>query len=483
MAILLTLLKRYLKQKLTNKSDLFHAKLLVFPLSLLFFLYWINPISRTAHFNRMGTIQSPTMLVLLPALILTFSFFLIFLTTIRGFASHKFAFVSRKSGSFLPVISFLIFAAVPYFSAYFGLSQMSDFYYLVMRVSNIEPTFADLRTILYGISCPDVNALGDEITCDPRESKTIWNYPTILLSLRNLGVGIDLLLLLAITFTVVIALTIFLISRSLNASGRTWLSVLVFSPPVLLCFDRMNFDLIIVSLVVLAAKLISPPHVTLARFFVALSLLSCASILKFYAFPLLIIITFKVTSNHKYFFLGIAMSSLTFFFMVRDLISVREYVGRDIRGSVGLNVLISLMNGRDLASLEFLSLGFVICLLVILYLFIVFFLHSQHLSDLSFITTTCFLLAILFLIPWLTTSSYYYRLVVIVFLIPLLVAKQRHVFEKAVFVIAAVALYLSPSSLAFIQNILILPIVCFLIICSYKFLDDVKSFLIRGRHG
>jgi hypothetical protein len=245
----------------------------------------------------------------------------------------------------------------------------------------------------------------------------------------------------------------------------------------------MNFDLIIVALVVLATKLISPPNVTLVRFFIALSLLSCASILKFYAFSLLIIITFRVTLNHKYFFLGIAMSSLTLFFMVRDLISVREYVGRDIRGSVGLNVLISLLNGKDLASLDVLSLGFVICLLVILYLTIVFSLNSQHFHVLSFTNTTCFTLAIIFLIPWFTTSSYYYRLVVIVFLIPVLIAKQRHVFDKAVFIIAALALYLSPSSLAFIQNILILPLVCSLIISSSRFLYNVNSFLIGSRDG
>jgi hypothetical protein len=401
----------------------------------------------------------------------------------ESFAIRKLAVFSTKSSSILPVISFLLFAAVPYYSAYFGLSQMSDFYYLVLRVSNIEPTFADLRTILYGISCPDVNALGDAITCDPRESTTIWNYPTILLSLRTLGVGIDLLLLLAITFTLVIALAVFVVSRSLNTSGRNWLSVLVFSPPVLLCFDRMNFDLIIVALVVLATKLISPPNVTLVRFFIALSLLSCASILKFYAFPLLLIIAFRVTLNHKYLFLGIAISSLTLSFMVRDLISVREYVGRDIRGSVGLNVLISLLNGRDIASLDLLSLGFVICLVVILYLTIVFSLNSQHFHVLSFTNTTCFTLAIIFLIPWFTTSSYYYRLVVIVFLIPVLIAKQRHVFDKAVFIVAALALYLSPASLALIQNILILPLVCFLIVSSFRFLYDVKSFLIGSRDG
>lgn len=302
MEIQLKSLKKYLEQKLTNQFDSSRENILVSTLVVLFILYWLNPNSREAHFDRTGTIQSPALLTIVPILLLLFSFFLIFLVKAGVIGSRFSAFQPWRIGRFSPVISFLLFAAVPYFSAYFGWSKISNFYYHVLRVSNIEPTFADLRTILYGISCPDVNVLGDEITCDPRGSTTIWNYPTILLYLRNFGVGINLLLSLAIVFTLVVTIAILLISNSLSASGRIWLTVLVCSPPVLLCFNRMNFDLLIVSLVVLAIAIISKPRATLSSFFRCIMFVMFCFNTEILCFSTSCISSFKIFSKLKVFF-------------------------------------------------------------------------------------------------------------------------------------------------------------------------------------
>lgn len=56
--------------------------------------------------------------------------------------------------------------------------------YRFFRISYTNPSFADFRTIVYGISCEGVKVIGDSITCDPRIAETVWNYPTVLLSLR-----------------------------------------------------------------------------------------------------------------------------------------------------------------------------------------------------------------------------------------------------------------------------------------------------------
>lgn len=460
-----------------NRSDFFCGKIVVYPLGLLIVLYWLNADSRRAHFDRIGTIQSTTMLLILPIIISLFSFSLIFFASTRHFHYLLSIISTRQIDSRVPVASFFLFTVIPYFSAYFGLSYISDFYYRVMRVSNIEPTFADLRTILYGISCQQVNSLGDEIICDPRGSTTIWNYPTFLLELRHFGFGIHLLLLLALVFTLIISIAIFLISNSLHNMGRIWLSILVFSPPVLLCFDRMNFDLVIVSLIVFSMRIVAQSRFSLPRFCLVLSLLSLATILKFYALPLLLIFALRTIRNYRYFIVSFVICASTIVLMIEDLTSVREYVGRDIRGAVGLNVLTSLLNGREVAMLDSLSLGLVTCLILLACFTLFYSLNSSYFPLPSFMNLTCFSLSILFLVPWLTTSSYYYRMVAIVFIIPIFISAQSQNFEKISALIATVALYCSPSSLAFVQNILILPLISILIIFSFRLLVLQKRLL------
>lgn len=466
-----------------NRSDFFCGRVVVYLLGLLIFLYWLNPESRRAHFDRIGTIQSTTMLLILPIIVSLFSLSLIFFASSRHFHYLLTTISTRQIDSRLPVASFFLFTVIPYFSAYFGQSYVTDFYYRVMRVSNIEPTFADLRTILYGISCQQVNSLGDEIICDPRGSTPIWNYPTILLELRHFGFDIHLLPLLALVFTLMISIAIFLISNSLHNTGRIWLSILVFSPPVLLCFDRMNFDLVIVSLIIFSMKIVAQSELSLPRIFVVLSFLSAATILKFYALPLLLIFAIRTIRNYKYFFVSFLICASTIILMIEDLTSVREYVGRDIRGAVGLNVLTSLLNGSEVALLDSLSLGLVSCLVLIACFTLFYSLNSSFFSFPSFTSMTCFSLSILFLIPWLTTSSYYYRMVAIVFIIPMFISVQRQNFERISAQIATLALYCSPSSLAFVQNILILPLISVLIIFSFKFLVIQKRFLVGEKYG
>jgi hypothetical protein len=84
-------------------------------------------------------------------------------------------------------------------------------------------------------------------------------------------------------------------------------------------------------------------------------------------------------------------------------------------------------------------------------------------------------LSILFLLPWLTTSSYYYRTVTIVFLLPLLFTKFSRKFEKGIWVLGVCSLYLSPVSLALIQNIFLTPLVSMQIIRLLLVFDSYQG--------
>lgn len=462
--ILFKSLKKYFIISKHSKSEFLFFQILLTSLCVIFAFYWVNPNSRGAHFAREGTINSPVIKLILPVFIFIVCLGLMYLTfrlstRTGGGTRHKF-----NVGKLTPVAFFILLVAIPYFLAYFGNSLLSDLYYKVFRVSNIEPTFADLRTILYGISCEDVDRIGDVISCDPREATTLWNYPTILLGLRGIGLGIEHLFILALISTATIIVASFLISRDLENQGRILFSLVLCSPPVLLCFDRMNFDLLITSLVVIATKLITKSQSHILVFPIALCFLSLAAILKFYAFPILIVLTLYCFKSKKNILLSLIVSSCTFVVIASDLTSIREYVGTDIRGSVGFSVLTSLLNGSSAASVDFLSAGVISAVILMSALSTLHLIYTELPSAMPKENLTSISLSILFLLPWLTTSSYYYRTVSIVFLLPLIFTKSSRKFEKGILVLGVCSLYLSPVSLAFIQNVFLTPLVSMQII-------------------
>jgi len=476
--ILFKSLKRYFIINKDRKTESLYFQILLTLLCIIFAFYWLNPDSREAHFARVGTIDSPVVKLTLPIFAFVFCLSLMYLTFLlstraESSTRHRFNVVKLT-----PVASFVSLVAVPYFLAYFGNSLLSDLYYKIFRVSNIEPTFADLRTILHGISCEDVDGLGDVISCDPREETTIWNYPTILLSLRSFGLGIEHLFSLALIFTASIAVASFLISKDLENQGRILFSLVIFSPPVLLCFDRMNFDLFIASLVIIGTKLVTKSQSHILALPIALCFLSLAAILKFYAFPILIIVTLHCVKRKKKLLLSLVVSACTFVAIAPDLSSVSDYIGRDLRGSVGFSVLTSLLNGSSAASIDFLSAGVISVVILMLALSTLYLISTGLPSARPQINLTSISLSFLFLLPWLTTSSYYYRTVTIVFLLPLIFTTFSQKFEKGILVLGVCSLYLSPVSLALIQNIFLTPLVSMQII---TLLLIFRSYLGRQR--
>jgi len=247
---------------------------------------------------------------------------------------------------------------------------------------------------------------------------------------------------------------------------------------VLLCFDRMNFDLFIASLVIIGTKLVTKSQSHILALPIALCFLSLAAILKFYAFPILIIVTLHCVKRKKKLLLSLVVSACTFVAIAPDLSSVSEYIGRDLRGSVGFSVLTSLLNGSSAASIDFLSAGVISVVILMLALSTLYLISTGLPSARPQINLTSISLSFLFLLPWLTTSSYYYRTVTIVFLLPLIFTTFSQKFEKGILVLGVCSLYLSPVSLALIQNIFLTPLVSMQII---TLLLIFRSYLGRQR--
>ena len=446
---------------------------LIILLITLFVTYWILPTSRAAHFEREGTLQLPILKVLIPVIVFTFTIIISILLVQKQSVIPKLKFVNSV---YFPNVSFGIFVVVPSLLSVFGYNQIHTLYYKVFRISHLDPTFGDLRTILYGISCNSVNELGDLIDCDPRSSDTIWNYPTFLLKLRALNVSIQALPFWVALSTLVTIITIHIISKQISSESRALLSIAVCSPPMILCYERMNFDITILSLLILSAFLLERFHCSILSTFFSFVLISCASSLKFYATPVFFVaFLYVIKVNRKSAVLGLFISIVTILFLFQDLLDLSEYVGKDLRGSVGFSVLVSLLSGSETANYEFYSLAFFAGVVVILFTALI--MRKVSFADEVIKTSPVVIFPLFaFLVTWFSSSSYYYRLLLLVFVLPFLYQLKD---KMAIWVsmVALCSFFYSPSSLGFVLNIFILPMV----VLGLKIIVSNLKFHLSGR--
>lgn len=433
------------------------------PLLIPFLWYWSYSSSRIAHFERNGTITNPTLKVCLPTIALLLSISVAVILSVGNLENIRKRVSNVHISTFFPVATSLVFVILPYFLAARSFTHFADLYFAAFRVSNLSPVFADMRTVLYGISCETVNDVGDIITCDPRNSQTLWNYPTVLLKFRQFGLGIDNLNVITFLAVFVFALAVFFHSRTLNQSSRLVFALLIMSPPVLLAFQRLNFDFVIISLLVIGSILVSWRNPTFINDILGVLCFACATLLKFYSFPALIILTLYLYGRKSSFCFALFVNSSTFFLIYPDLDKLAMYVGRDLRGALGLPVLIGLLNGSDDARFAIGTVGFFLALATIsVYIFLIcIFSETSNLKQYNYIILLS--LSSAFLLPWITTSNYYYRNIFLVFIIPFLLTYHKN--SQVVFIstIASASLFLSPVVFSLVMNLLLIPIISLLI--------------------
>ena len=96
-----------------------------------------------------------------------------------------FKFSDRCKNNLIYFLFFNLIVVFPLVSFYFDKTTFAEDLYGIFRVSLIKPIFADYSTIMEGISCRSVNKIGDLINCSNSANQVAWNYPTILLRLRD----------------------------------------------------------------------------------------------------------------------------------------------------------------------------------------------------------------------------------------------------------------------------------------------------------
>jgi len=336
--------------------------------------------------------------------------------------------------------------------------------YRFFRISYTNPPFADFRTIIYGISCKGVRFVGDSITCDPRIEETIWNYPTVLLSLRPVLTPFSefrLTLLVSLTIFATIA-TLLICYRGKPYFQKLFFSALLVTPPSLLAIERMNLDFMIFPLLVIAAVLFSGEG---RKRYAAFPIVALAGLLKFYAVVGLFAL-FLMCRNSKERLLAIGFLALSLALLSSDLATINEYVGRDMIGAVGLPVVTSMYTGSATSALGPISIVWLLILLFVSRLLNGVVTPAdirRYQSPVSFLPAVCFVFT------WVSTSNYYYRLILLMPFVVLLVTSQNRI-ERSIGMLSTASFFCSPSILGVLQNFFLLPIVSFVILCSFSLL-------------
>jgi hypothetical protein len=424
------------------------------PFMILLFLYLSNKTSRDAFLERdisFASINEYKAIILLSIcfLVVVFSIYLSNFLLIIQDKSKKISSSNRH------VFVFALIVLLPILIDRYFHTTIFESLHKLFRVSYISPIFADLRTILVGIGCDTVNSVGDPITCD-KVSETIWNYPTILLQLRILKLTESSTFWIGLAFIFIYILVILRVSN--QNLQNVFLIILLFSPPMLLVINRGNFDLLISSCLIMSGILLNKNK----KFSLELSYLLCtiAAILKFYAIVAVIILLLSKVSRKNLIYFALSVSAFILI-SYSDLLELSKYVGKDMSGSLGLPVLLSHINGDKFAELNILSLGGLVFSIFCLYYYNLI-VKTIPTSNIKIYQNYVFiLLSFTFTCTWIFTSNYYYRLSLLVLVIPYFFHKLATKMEMLIGICAFVSLYLSQRSLGIFFNILVLPLIIF----------------------
>ena len=425
---------------------------IILPLVIILFLYLLDSTSRERFLSRQSSIAI-TNASRISLLILIFTFLMIIIymcvPVIQNF---------RNFDTLNPfyLSSYVLFVLTPILID--KLFALSTFEYLnkMFRVSFIKPIFADLNTILTGIGCNSVNFIGDQITCDT-QNDVLWNYPTILLKFRAFDIDSKLTFFLGYSFALLFIAALMLL-KNLNAVQKISLAFMSFSPPLFLVVNRGNFDLLILICLALAGYLLNNNY----RFSLEMSyaLILFASMLKFYAiFALPMILVFN---RKKKSVLYLTVFSLIFVLIsFQDLRFLNRFVGKDMSGSFGFPVLISHLNGDPTSQLDLFNPGTLVILL--LFGYYMYILRSRINSEMmdNYHNFVFLILSFTFFMTWFLASNYYYRLILLFFVIPFYFHRKSTSIENVIGIISLLTFYLSFRTFGIIMNIFIIPVLAF----------------------
>jgi len=366
---------------------------------------------------------------------------------------------------YVPGLLFVTFNFIPAFLQYFHDYAYINVYYRILQVSNKFPNFIDLRQTLGFITNEKISKIGDEGLI----------YPTIILKLRLLKRFFELdysVLLIAFMSTVLLAWVIFDISKNFSRLQIFISSIIVVSPPFLLLVDRQNIDLLILVLLYFSAKILNKNLIcnVLGLLFVLI-----ASALKIY--PFFILVYLFVNNIHRRIkYVIFSLIILFFIFIGPDLFNIYKFGVKDMAGTIGMPVLMSHFKGLSVSQISF-SFTFLVFVLAQLICTYWLFKPKELLGRLSDSEKTLFFYGIvIFLGTMLISTNYLYRLVFLIFFLPIVMKLSVSPFLNISGWFLILASYLSPRSTGLLFNLYLFP---FIMVVIFTIIDEFRAKVIR----
>ena len=366
---------------------------------------------------------------------------------------------------YVPGLLFVTFNFIPAFLQYFHNYSYINNYYRILQVSNKFPNFIDLRQTLGFITNEKISKIGDEGLI----------YPTIILKLRFLKHFFILdysVLLIAFISTIILTWIIFDISKNFSRLQLLILSTIVISPPFLLLVDRQNIDLLVLILLYISAKILAK---NLTGTVLGLLFIFIASVLKIYPIFILIYVFFNNSNKHIR-YLIISLFSFFLIFVGPDLFNIYKFGVKDMAGTIGIPVLISHFKGLTSSHVAF-SVTFLIFISAQLISTYWLFKPKEALGRLSVFEKTLFFYGlIIFLSTMVISTNYLYRLVFLIFFLPIVMRFNVSPFLNISGWFLILGSYLSPRSTGLLFNLYLFP---FITVSIFIIINEFKSRVIK----
>lgn len=414
------------------------------------------------------------------------SLFLISILLIAAFlaySSRRWTIFS-KTDFRLSILFFVVVTVTPVLLKLINISGVAKFYMDIFRIGFINSSFADLRIILVGIGCETVKKVGDPITCtELGEASPNWIYPSALLVLREFGVDDSMTVFLATLMLTFFILALYRFAAKVNSNSTWVLTLIVVSPATFLLIERMNIDILVLSLLFLASFVFNFGKYAIL---VVGLLLSIASLIKYYAFASFISL-FLLIGTKRIFFPILAASSALFIVLLRDIKEARPDIPGDTVGAFGWRNTVCMFTGcndiRDFSQLQ--STLLLLLVLIVIPFFVAIYkgqlrvgiFHKDYLGNVHGNNFEYFFF--LFSAPvaltyWILTSNYWYRLTITLFcLYALSKLRSDSILIRFVLMITVFTSYIPMGSLANVSNLLLA--VSHLTIL-FNFLSTLKNF-------
>jgi hypothetical protein len=143
-------------------------------------------------------------------------------------------------------------------------------------------------------------------------------------------------------------------------------------------------------------------------------------------------------------------------------------LSKDTSGAVGLSVLIAKSSGSTDST--FLANPATAIVLTLTFLLLTWSMNKEikNIDLKPYYNPLFFIPGFIFLTTWLTTSNYYYRLVLISLVLIYMLKNSISLIEYKIIFFAFCGNYLSLQTFGLIQNLCILPIIFFIVMIIYR---------------